>query len=82
MDYKFERVDPAWCESRDVHPAVGAAIHAIADDSREPHKIWAAPTAEELDHVKLAIKDFVRRGLIEPAPRDMYVWGTDIIIKL
>ena len=78
--YKFERVDPDWCEQRDVHPAVGAAIHAIASDSREPHTIWKAPTAEELDHVKQAIQEFIRRGLVEPARHGKYVWGTDVII--
>jgi hypothetical protein len=78
--YKFERADLDGCEKRDVHPVLGEAIHAIADNRREPHKIWAAPTTEEVNRIKQAIREFIRRGLVEPAPRDLYVWGTDVLI--
>ena len=78
--YKFKRVDPDWCEKRDVHPAVGAAIHAVAGDRREPHSIWRDPTAEELNHIKQAVQEFICRGLVEPARQGKYVWGTDVIV--
>ena len=78
--YKFPTVDPDWCDQRDLHPALGAAIHAISSRAREPHKIWVAPTPEEVEYIKDAVKEFVRRGLVEAAPGDKYVWGTDVLV--
>ena len=78
--YTFPEVEPEWCEKRDTHPAVGAAIHAIADSRRNPHAIWADPTAAELTSVSMAIEDYVCRGLVEPPPRGLYLWGTDVLV--
>jgi len=78
--YRFPSVESDWCERRETHPAVAAAIHAIADNGRNPHAIWAHPTAAELNHVSKAIEEYVRCGLVEPAPRGLYLWGCDIVI--
>jgi len=78
--YKFPTVEPDWCERRETHPAVGAAIHAIAGRRRNAHAIWADPTAAELGDISKAIEEFVNRGLVKPAPRGVYLWGCDTIL--
>jgi len=64
-----------WASSRETHPAVATAIHAIADSSRAPEAIWADPTAAELDHVKMAVEEYVRLGDY-PFEPDGYCWGS------
>lgn len=78
--YPFPNVEPEWCATRETHPAIGAAIHAIAYDGRDAHAIWSDPTAEELNRISMAIKEYVRQGLVEPAPRGLYVWGTEVVV--
>jgi hypothetical protein len=47
--YDFPAVDPHWADTRGTHPAVAAAIHAIAGAQRTPQAIWEAPTDAEFE---------------------------------
>ena len=78
-NYNAPTVNSEWSDSRNTHPAVAAAIHAIADSHRSPEAIWDAPTAAEWDHVKMAVAEYVAHGDF-PAERDgRYSWGTEIV---
>jgi hypothetical protein len=78
--YRFPSLDDGWAETRETHPGVAAAIHAIADSSRSPEAIWEEPTLAEIDHVTMALQSYVEAGLIEAAPDDRYDWGAEPIV--
>ena len=69
----------AWCDGRETHPAVGAAIHAIADDKRSAEDIWESPTATEFDHVTMAVEEYLAHGDFEPTTTGRYMWGQEAI---
>ena len=77
-NYTRPHVDQRWHETRDTHPAVAMAIHAISSSKRSPEGIWEAPTAAEWDHVKIAVDEYITHGDFEPAD-DGYAWGLESI---
>lgn len=78
--YRFPSVDDGWAKSRNTHPGIAAAIHAIADSTRSPEAIWEEPTLTEVGHVTLALQAYVENGLVEAAPDDRYDWGVEPIV--
>jgi hypothetical protein len=73
---KFPRpfVSPEWCASHQTDSAVAVAIHAIADASRSPEQIWEAPTPEEVERVKLIVRELVLNDYFEFQAAG-YGWG-------
>lgn len=69
----------AWGDSRETHAAVAMAIHAISDRARSPQEIWEAPTPAEVDHVAMAVENYVNNGLFEAAQDGEYQWGVETI---
>lgn len=55
-------VSQMWLESRFTHPAIGAAIHAIATDTRSADAIWDDPTEDELATIKRIAGEWIKRG--------------------
>jgi hypothetical protein len=79
-NYDQPAVDPQWANSRETHPAVAMAIHAITDSTRSAEAIWESPTPAEWDHVTMAVEEYVTRGDF-PAEHDgRYQWGNEAII--
>jgi hypothetical protein len=66
-------------ESRETHPAVAMAIHAIADSKRSPEAIWTDPTPAEWDHVKMAVESYISAGEFDPTDDGVYQWGEETI---
>lgn len=76
-NYTAPKVDSRWSDTRETHPAVAMAIHAIADDKRSPEAIWDAPTPAEFDHVCMAVEEYVNRGLFDR--ETIYQWGQEVV---
>lgn len=74
-NYKRPSVDANWAASRETHAAVAVAIHAIADDSRAPEAIWEDPTPAEVDHVTMAVEEYIVHGDFDAEPDGVYPWG-------
>ena len=55
-------VSQMWLESRFTHPVIGAAIHAIATDTRSADAIWDNPTEEELAAIKRIAGAWIKGG--------------------
>lgn len=55
-------VSQMWLESRFTHPVIGAAIHAIASDTRSADAIWSDPTEIELSVIKKIAGEWIKRG--------------------
>lgn len=78
-NYTIPSVSCEWSNSRETHPAVAVAIHALADGKRSAEDIWEAPTAAEWDHVTMAIHQYVSHGDF-PAEHDgRYSWGAEAV---
>lgn len=77
--YVFPTIDPRWAETRKTSYAVAQAIHAISDRKRSPEAIWENPTQAECDHVAMALNEYIRCDLIEPASDGRYEWGNETI---
>jgi hypothetical protein len=77
--YRFPAIDPRWSDTRETHPAVAAAIHAISDSARSPEAIWEGPTEAECQHVTMAIAEYLRCDLIKPSDDGRYQWGLEAI---
>lgn len=69
-----------WAESRETHPAVAMAIHAIADERRTAEAIWEAPTSAEWDHVAMAVENYLIHGDFEPEADGRYPWGLEAVV--
>lgn len=52
----------AWCEARQTDVLVGAAIHEIAGESREAHRVWENPTEDELNYVASRCRELIGPG--------------------
>jgi hypothetical protein len=63
----------------ETHPAVIAAINAVASDARPPHVIWKAPTGAEADNIVMALEEYIYLKDFEPAADGVYQWGADHI---
>lgn len=78
-NYRRPHVDSQWADCRHTHMAVATAIHAISDSKRSPDSIWESPTPAEIDHIKMAVEEYIRHGDF-PAERDgRYPWGQESI---
>ncbi len=77
--YECPEVDAQWSYNRETHPAVSAAIHAIASNDRPPEAIWENPTSAELEHVRAAVNQYMQDGLFPTAAGGAYFWGAEII---
>jgi hypothetical protein len=81
--------DPSLAHERDIplsaaaeletHPAVIAAINAVASDARPPRAIWKAPTGSECDNIVLALEEYIYMKDFEPTQDGVYQWGADHI---
>ncbi len=78
-NYQAPRVAAEWADSRETHPAVAMAIHAISDSSRSPEAIWEAPTPAEWDHVCMAVEEYVKRGLFPAEDDGRYYCGQEVV---
>ena len=79
-NYNHVCVDQQWWISRETHPAVAAAIHAISDYRRGPQAIWESPTGTEFEHVLMAVEEYVAIGLYQPEEDGRYAWGLDAVV--
>lgn len=68
-----------WASSRETHEVVAVAIHAIADGSRSAQDIWAAPTQAEMDHVTMAVEEYLTHGDFERQDNGRYMWGLEAV---
>jgi hypothetical protein len=78
-NYNVPRVSFDWANSRNTHIAVATAIHAIASTGRTPEQIWLAPTAEEWDHVTMAVGEYIANGDFKASYDYCYPWGEETI---
>lgn len=76
-NYTCPTISNEWSSSRETHPAVASAIHAISDSKRSPEAIWEAPDSAEWDHIEMAVEEYVSHGDFEPDGR--YSWGMETI---
>jgi hypothetical protein len=77
--YSTPTVAAEWAGSRETHPAVAMAIHAIADGARTPEAIWEAPTAADWDNVAMAVQNYVDAGVVDAEDDGRYPWGAETI---
>ncbi len=63
----------------ETHPAVIAAINAVASERRPPMTIWKAPTGTECDHIVMALEEYIYLRDFEPTKDGIYQWGADEI---
>lgn len=66
--------------SRETHPAVAIAIHAIADGNKSPQTIWEVPTPAEYDHVTMAAQEYAVNGDFDAETAGRYPWGMETVI--
>jgi hypothetical protein len=74
-NYRRPEVAANWAESRETHKAVAMAIHAIADSKRSPEQIWEDPTPAEVDHVTIAVEEYVTHGDFDAD--ENFWWGNE-----
>lgn len=71
-----------WADTHETHPAVAAAIHAIADSKRDVEMIWEGPTNAELDAVTMAVEEYLICGDFAREDDGRYCWGQSCITVL
>lgn len=71
-NYNAPTVAREWCASRETHPTVATAIHAISDSRRTPDMIWEAPEPSEWDHVTMAVEEYLAHGDFDAEPDGRY----------
>jgi hypothetical protein len=62
-----------------THPAVLAAINAVASTRRPAKVLWQSPTGEEVDHIVMALEEYIYFKDFEATPDNIYAWGEDEI---
>lgn len=77
--YPTPTVPAAWALSRETHPAVAMAIHAIADSKRSPEAIWEAPSPAEWDHVHMAVENYINANIFPAEDDGAYAWGEETV---
>ena len=77
--YECPKVDEQWSYNRETHPAVAAAIHAIASKDRSPEAIWENPTSAEWECVREAVEEYIAEGLFPAVKGGAYPWGAETI---
>ncbi|WP_026606886.1 hypothetical protein [Methylocapsa acidiphila] len=65
--------------SLETHPAVLAAINAVASERRPALAIWTSPTGQECDHVVMALEEYIYLGDFAATADGVYSWGQDEI---
>lgn len=80
LQYQIADVPTGWAESRNTHPAVAMAIHAMIGPGRTPQQIWEAPTHAEYDHVAMAVENYVNAGVFPAEDDGRYPWGVETIV--
>ena len=78
--YATPSVSANWASSRETHPVVAMAIHAISDSNRSPEAIWESPTESEWDHVAIAVQNYIANGVCELEDDGRYPWGGECIV--
>jgi len=63
----------------ETHPAVIAAINAVATDRRPARVLFQAPTGTECDHIVMALEEYIYLKDFEPTKDNIYQWGSDEI---
>jgi hypothetical protein len=81
--------DPKIVEENDIplsdakklqtHPAVLAAINAVASERRPAKVLFQAPTGTECDHIVMALEEYIHFKDFEATPDNIYQWGSDEI---
>lgn len=79
LQYPTPDVDREWANTRETHPAVAMAIHALSGRRRTPEVIWDNPTPAEWDNVAVAVKHYVATGVFDAEPNGRYPWGCTAI---
>lgn len=80
LQFLTPQVPFGWAESRETHPAVAMAIHAVAGPGRAPEAIWDMPTYTEWDCVTSAVENYVACGLFPAEAGGRYPWGGETIV--
>lgn len=62
-----------------THPAVIAAINAVASERRPAMTIWKSPTGTECDHIVMALEEYIHFGDFEATADGVYAWDADEI---
>jgi hypothetical protein len=62
-----------------THPAVIAAINAVATERRPARVLFQAPTGTECDHIVMALEEYIHFKDFEATPDNIYQWGSDEI---
>lgn len=78
LQYRTPTISSEWASSRETDKAVAMAIHAIASGDRTPEAIWEDPSADEWDHVVMAVENYVAAGVVEYDATG-YCWGQEIV---
>jgi hypothetical protein len=63
----------------ETHPAILAAINAIASERRPARVIWRWPTGPECDSIVMAVEEYIYIGDFKPTSNNIYRWGADEI---
>ena len=79
LQFAAPAVSREWAASRDTHPAVAMAIHAISGPGRSAEAIWEAPTRTEWDHVCMAVENYIDAGEFPAEDDGRYPWGAEIV---
>lgn len=79
VQFATPKVPAEWANSRETHIAVATAIHAIADDKRTAEAIWEDPTQAELDHVTMAVQNYVDNDVFPAEEDGRYSWGQEAV---
>lgn len=72
-NYETPKVSPHWADVRHTDLVVAVAIHAIADSDRSAADIWDAPTRAEIEHVAMAVQEYIANG--DFPSQEKYYWG-------
>lgn len=80
LQYRTPAVAANWAESRETHPAVAMAIHALSGPGRSPEQIWEAPTNAEFDQVAMTVENYVDAGVFDAEDDGRYLWGMETIV--
>jgi len=56
-----------------------AAINAVASARRPAKVLWQSPTGEEVDHIMMALEEYLHFKDFEATPDNIYAWGEDEI---
>lgn len=68
-----------WADGRKTAEPVALAVHALAASDRTPDQIWDDPTQAELDHVAMAVQEYISHGDYPASADGRYQWGLESI---